>query len=67
MLNRNRLNSFSMANHAVDLCFAEKGKPIVIGIRLVERIDMRHIQCALIGVLSYADESRRTVADVIEV
>jgi hypothetical protein len=56
-----------MANHAVDLCFAEKGKPIVIGIRLVERIDMRHIQCALIGVLSYADESRRTVADVIEV
>lgn len=67
LIKRNRLNSLSIANNAVDLCFTEQGKPIIIGIRLVERVDMRHIQCALIGVLSYADESKRTVADVIEV
>ena len=67
MLNRNKERSFSIANNVVDLCFAEKGKPIVLGVRLVERVDMQHIQAACVGVLNYADESRRTVADVIEV
>lgn len=65
IVKRNRLNSFSIANHAVDLCFAEKGSPIVLGIRLVERVDLQHIQAACIGVLNYADESKRTVADVL--
>jgi len=58
-----------VADKVVDLCFAEKSNPVVIGIRLVGFDDYRqpNIECALIGVLNYADEDKRTVADVIEV
>jgi len=51
----------------VDMSFAEQGNPVIIGIRLVGNDVENRIEAALIGVLSYADESKRTVADVIEV
>jgi len=50
---------------SVDLSFAESTSPVIIGIRLVGSNNTGHIQAALVGVLSYADESRRTVADGI--
>lgn len=49
----------------VDLSFAEKDSPIVLGIRIVGNDADNRIEVACIGVLSYADEDKRTVADVI--
>lgn len=49
----------------VDMCFVEQGNPIVLGIRIVGNDTDNRIEAACIGVLSYDDESRRTVADVI--
>lgn len=59
----------SPETHSIDLAFAEKSNPVVIGVRLVGHVDYRspYIQAALIGVLSYDDETHRTVADVVEV
>lgn len=52
---------------SVDLSFADDTSPVIIGIRLVGSDIHNRIEAALIGVLNYADESRRTVADVVEV
>lgn len=49
----------------VDMCFAEKGNPIVLGVRIVGNDIDNRIEAACIGVLNYADENKRTVADVV--
>lgn len=56
--------SVSKLEH-VDMCFAEKDSPIVLGIRIVGNDIDNRIECACVGVLSYADEDKRTVADVV--
>jgi hypothetical protein len=50
----------------VDLSFAENDSPIILGIRLIGNDTENRIEAALIGVLDYADEERRTVADVLQ-
>jgi len=54
-------------DRVVDLCLGEDGSPVVIGIRLTGYTDYRspHIEVALIGVLEYGDESKRTMPDII--
>lgn len=54
-------------DRVVDLCLGEDGNPVVIGVRLTGYSDYRspHIEVALIGVLEYGDESRRTMPDAI--
>ena len=66
MMNRNRVvrSNVRKVEH-IDMCFAEKGNPIVLGVRLVGNDTDNRIEAACIGVLNYADESKRTVADVV--
>jgi hypothetical protein len=54
-------------NQSADMVFAEESSPVIIGIRLVGNDVFNRIEAALIGVLRYDDESKRTVADVIDV
>lgn len=49
----------------IDMCFSEQGNPIVLGVRIVGNDTDNRIEVACVGVLSYADESKRTVADVV--
>jgi len=66
MMNRNRVVRCSAHKvEHIDMCFAEKGNPIVLGVRIVGNDIDNRIEAACVGVLNYADESKRTVADVV--